>query len=467
MATKYNPYNAVKNISELKGKYHTAKDLGSDANQYHTSAVPYYTELIENGYGDLADELTASDYTKSLDILNRYKPDSKFNIDSIYSDLIGDASSIGSGKTSPVMSEGVSKILDSFNRTDDNLNGEIRYDSSGNVVGGLNLDHYNTGKNQLDYLNNFDYTAQPYYDSIMQTYQLKGSDAAKGELAGGASSNAGNIDSYAAANANRQQLAFTNEGHQAALAAAQQNQANWQALYDAMSGNLSDMGQINAQNLATGANMYAVDSAERQNALNTAAGLATDEATRKLNQYLAELENETTRYGVDTEKEMNAANNASALEQLIKQIEAEMQMNAADNAIKKYGYDSEQSIAAANNQASLEQLIKQIEAEKEIAGMNNRNEIDKLLLQLQGSSDSNGTNNTEASGVQSLYRDLNGMINMMNNNEDESLKTYNDVYMAALELYPEYANEIKAYINNIISNSGRIPTNLTGDLIGG
>ena len=196
--------------------------------------------------------------------------------------------------------------------------------------------------------------------------------------------------------------------------------------------------------------------------MNTAAGLATDEATRKLNQYLAELKNETTRYGVDTEKEMNAANNASALEQLIKQIEAEMQMNAADNAIKKYGYDSEQSIAAANNQASLEELIKQIEAEKEIAGMNNQNEIDKLLLQLQGSSDSNGTNNTEASEVQSLYRDLNGMINMMNNNEDESLKTYNDVYMAALELYPEFANEIKAYMNNIISNSGRIPTNRIG-----
>lgn len=434
MATKYNPYNAVKSISELKGKYHTAKDLGSDANQYHTAAVPYYTELTDNGYGYLADELTASDYAKSLDILNRYKPDSKFNIDSIYSDLIGDASSIGSGKSSPAMSDGVSKILDSFGRTDDNLNGEIRYDSKGNVVSGLNLDHYNTGKNQLDYLNNFDYTAQPYFDSIMQTYQMKGSDAAKGELAGGASSNAGNIDSYAAANANRQQLAFTNAGHQAALAAAQQNQSNWQALYDAMSGNLSDMGQINAQNLATGANMYAVDSAERQNALNAAAGLATDEATRRLNQYLAELENDTTKYGIDTEKEMNTANNQSALEQLIKQIEGEKE------------------ITGMNNQSALEQLIKQIEAEKEITGMNNQNEIDKLLLQLQG------TNNSGASEVQSLYRDVNDMIKMMKNNEDESLKNYNDVINAAIELYPDYAKEIRAYVNNMIVNENRIPT---------
>ena len=404
MATKkYNPYNAVNNIVQMKGKYHTAKDLGGEANQYHTAATPYYLELTENGYGNLADELTASDYTKSLDILGRYKPDSEFNIDSIYSDLLGESANVGTGKTKPVMSDSVSKILDSFSRTDNNLNGEIKYDANGNIVSGLNLDHYNTGKNQLDYLNNFDYTKQSYYDPIMQSYQLKGSDAAKGQLASGASSNAGNIDSYAAANANRQQLAFTNAGHEAARAAAQQNQTNWQTLYDAMSGNLSDMGQINAQNLATGANMYATDSAERQNALGVAAGLATDEATRRINQYLAELENDTTRYEI-------AANNQSELDRLIQQLNAQIQMNNADNATSRYGIDAETAMNAANNQSELERLIKsieaesainsannqneidrlikQIEGEKELAEINNQNEIDKLLLQLQGGSES-------------------------------------------------------------------------------
>ena len=81
MAKTYNPYNAVKNISELKGKYHTAKELGEDYDQYHQEAMKWYDELDQNGYADVSDELAASDYTRSLDVLGRYKPDTEFNID--------------------------------------------------------------------------------------------------------------------------------------------------------------------------------------------------------------------------------------------------------------------------------------------------------------------------------------------------------------------------------------------------
>lgn len=45
----YNPYKAVKNISDLKGKYHTAKELGGDYAQYQNEAVKYYDELRKNG----------------------------------------------------------------------------------------------------------------------------------------------------------------------------------------------------------------------------------------------------------------------------------------------------------------------------------------------------------------------------------------------------------------------------------
>ena len=418
MAKTYNPYNAVKNISELKGKYHTAKELGEDYDQYHQEAMKWYDELDQNGYADVSDELAASDYTRSLDVLGRYKPDTEFNIDNSYQELMGEAKDIGTGKTAIPTSSIVDEILSSFKGTNEKLNGEIKTDANGNVISGLNIDHYNTGKNQLDYVNNFDYTKQSYYDPIMDTYKLKGYDASQGELASGASGNSGNIDSYASANANRQQLAFTNAGHEAARAAAQQNQENWQKIYDAMSGNLSDMGAINAENLKTGAQYYETDAEERQNALNTSASMADAEAQRLIDKYLAELTDETNRYEIDANK----------------------------------------AIADANNAAELTKLLQEIQGTKEINDLQYQAELEKLREEAR----LNGLVEEE-DPIKSLYRDISGLIEMMQNNEDDSIKTYTDVYNAALELYPEYESEIRTYINNI-KNLGSTSNNVLYDL---
>ena len=371
----YNPFNATKNISELKGKYNTAKATGGDYEQYHQEALDWYDELYNNGYADLADELSNSDYNASLEILKRYKPDTEFNVDNYYASLKGSDSKkptysgsseinddyineilgIGKGNTTPQTSDTVNSILDSFKNTDSLLNGELKYDSQGNVVGGLNIDHYNTGKNQLDYLNEFDYTKQSYFDPIMDTYQLKGYDASKGELASGASSNSGNIDSYAAANANRQQLAFTNAGHEAARAAAQQNQENWQTLYNAMSGNLSDMGAINAQNLGTASEFYATESAERQNALAISAELANQKAARELEKYLGELQDATNRHEIDSNTAANMAQ--QALNKYLGELE---------DAQLKYQYDMSAAESDKQRQHEIELLLKEIAGEREL-----------------------------------------------------------------------------------------------------
>ena len=82
----YNPYNAVKGITDEKAKYETTKaGGGTDYNKYHSNAQSFYNELESNGYGDLAGELRSSDYMKSLDILGRYSPDQQG-----YSDKYGD-----------------------------------------------------------------------------------------------------------------------------------------------------------------------------------------------------------------------------------------------------------------------------------------------------------------------------------------------------------------------------------------
>ena len=451
MAKSYNPYSAVKNISDLKGKYHTAKELGGDYKQYQREAEQYYEELMNNGMTDLANELTANDYIGSLDILARYKPDAEVAVDEDYDRITGvtpfkpvDTSSraneildtlntpfsdrgtkttaddvldklyddawqerygaamdkalgIATGQIRPETSDAVQGILDSFANTDALLNGPLKYDANGNAIGGLNIDHYNTGKNQLDYINNFDYTEQSYFDPIMQTYKYKGGEAAKDQLAGGASGNSGNIDSYAAANAARQQLAFTNAGHEAARAAAQQNFTNWQDLYDAMSGNLQSMGAINAQNLATGANMYATEAEERAAALAGALGLADSEAQRRMNAYLGKMADDTTRYGIDAD--MQAAREqlayatvdaeaARALERYLGEMaDATSRYNIDTNAaiqreaneLQKYGIDAETAnaiavqelanqgaidVANANNKEAMDRLNKQIEAQR-------------------------------------------------------------------------------------------------------
>lgn len=492
--TKYNPYNAVKKISELKGNYHTQKELGGDYKQYQQNAIPYYNELADNGYRAVADELTMSDYTKSLDILRRFKPDEEFGVDAIYNGIVNSAADIAGGKTVPKTSDAVQKILDSFGRTDDLLNGKITTDANGNVTGGLNIDHYNEGKSQLDRINNFDYTKESYFDPIMSTYKLKGEDAAKGALAGGASSNGGNIDSYAAANANRQQLAFTNAGHEAARAAAQQNHDNWQKLYDSMGGHLTEMGAINSENLGTAANMHATDSAERQNAMKTAAGLAdseavrraeaylakladdttrygidadilknrennaatlaNSEATRQLEKYLAELTDSTTRYGIDAEVGMNSANNQAALEQLMAEISAQLQMNADDNATTRYGVDAEVGMNSANNAAALEQLMAQIDGNKELSAMEAQNMM----------SNASGGNTTAPLDPDTAGMALMEMIASGQANDIKDFDMFEQVLYAELGDRKE-AQEVREYMERLFPDLFDIAASITAPTV--
>lgn len=385
----YNPYNDYRKIVGYKGDWHTAKQLGGDPNQYYEAAMPYYQSLYDNGYGELADALTASDYIQAKGLRDKYglKPDEQFNTDynmgqltgdgtgagsgngngaystgdrtddrlleratgydETYKNLVGTAADIASGKTAPGLSPAVQNIYDSWLADQDRLNGEIRYDANGNVVSGLNTEHYNIGKNQLDHINNFDVTKQPYYQGIMDQYRLGGQDAANAAYASGAASNAGNIDSYAAANANRQQLAFTNAGQQAALAAAQQNAQNWQTLYSQMSSDLANQGVISQSTLDAARALYQTDAGERENALGTAAGLAEAGVNNAMEAYLGRLGSADTRYGYDTQAAMNTENNAT----------------------QRYGYDTERDISAGQNAANIAMTGLSTEAQKAVAAM--------------------------------------------------------------------------------------------------
>lgn len=337
---RYNPYEDAKNILRNKGNYHTAKQMGMDYEQYRQAAVPYYQNLISNGYEDLAQKFADSDYIKAQELFNGLKPDT--TVDDYFSSVAANALDNASN---PQRSQTANDLWDAYNNNNNLLNGELKYDANGNVVGGLNLDYYNTGKNQLSYLNNFDITAQPYYQGIMDAYQLKGNNAARGEQASGAANNAGNIDSYAQANANRQQLAFTTAGIESALAAANQNQANWQNVYNSMANRLTGMENSNANTLNAFQNIYATDSAERQNTLNTAASLAQQEMQDKINKYLADVGYDQAIYIAD--KELEGSKYASDANTRAAQIAADADRYAASQnyAGKVYASDVDKAIA--------------------------------------------------------------------------------------------------------------------------
>lgn len=241
-------------------------------------------------------------------------------------------------------------MLRAWQSGNDRLNGAIRYDENGNVISGLNTEHYNIGRNQLDYINNFDVTKQPYYQGIMDQYKLGGYNAAQGAYADGSANNGGNIDSYAAANANRQQLAFTTAGQQAALAAAQQNATNWQNLYSQMSQDLNNQGVLNANTLQQAAQMYSVDAQERMNALDVAGAMERQAMANAIQGYLGNIQADMQKYGIDAETAMNRENNKAALEQLTAQLAAQERMNTENNETTRLGYASQERMNTENNQ---------------------------------------------------------------------------------------------------------------------
>lgn len=341
---RYNPYEDAKNILKYKGNYHTAKQMGTNYDQYKEAAKPYYQNLRFNGYGDLADQFEQSDFIKAQELFKGLKQDT--TVDDYFADLY---SKTAESQSTPKISQAAEDMWNAWNSTNTTLNGnEIKYDRNGNVVSGLNVDHYNTGRNQLGYLNNFDVTAQPYYQGIMNSFQLQGNNAARGEQAAGAANNAGNIDSYAQANANRQQLAFTSKGLEAALAAANQNQQNWQTLYDSMTGHLDNMGNQNANVLNAYQNIYSTDSLERQNTLNTAAELAKQEMQSKIDKYLADVGYDQAVYTAD--KNLEGSKYGADANTLAAQIAADADKYTAQQnyAGKVYASDTDKAIAEIN-----------------------------------------------------------------------------------------------------------------------
>ena len=414
----YNPYKAVKSIAEQKDGWYKANKSGQDTKQYQQAALPYYKELYDNGFGHYADALQGSNNIHAWELMSEWglKPDEQFAVDEAYNNVTGTGNGaaggananqpaygadpstqklldmsmgagqdqqdflnrtmgIGTGQVSTQPSETVDAMLNAWQGGNERLNGAIQYDQNGNVISGLNTEHYNIGRNQLDYLNNFDVTKQPYYEGIMAQYKLGGANAANNAYAQGAANNGGNIDSYAAANANRQQLAFTTAGQQAALQAAQQNQAAWQTLYSQMSQDLNNQGVLNANTLQQAAQMYQVDANERMNALDVAGALEQQAMANAIQGYLGNIQADMQKYGIDAETAMNRENNKAAYERLMATLASNKDIQMLVNDLGYYQTDANERMNTSNNQTQLGVADIQGQTQRDVAGIQGQTQL--------------------------------------------------------------------------------------------
>lgn len=213
----FNLQDAVKNIYDMKVGWHTSDKAGdrAKANEYAENAKQYYQQLIDNGYEDVANVL---------------KNTNDVGAKSYYDNLMKNYSAptvTTSKSNTPTATADIT------------------------TAGGMATDMYGvqradkeTVSKKYDTLEEYAY-GNPFErdegKSIMANYKFQGETARDNAMASGGASNGGNIDSYAAANANRQQLAYTNAGTQAVL------NANSEKI-NLLRGILNDMG-VNLQNL--------------------------------------------------------------------------------------------------------------------------------------------------------------------------------------------------------------------------
>ena len=206
-----------------------------------------------------------------------------------------------------------------------------------------------------------DYTKKPYYQTILESYGLAGDAAADNAVAGSVGSNGGNLDSYAAANAKRQQLAFKNAAQGAALDAYNAEIGNLIKTLGDMGVNVNDLYATWAQNLAS----------ERGTAADVLLGqLGIDrdkyvtDAQAAVDKYLGELGLEGTKVQADADKYLGqlGAETDRYLGELstnlgMSQIEADKQMNADKLAAQK---------EIAQMESNLQSLIAEIQSATDI-----------------------------------------------------------------------------------------------------
>lgn len=205
MAYDYDYYKDIENIYNAKVGWNKAT-TDEERKRQNEIATAARQNLVANGYKDIANQLSASgaDATVARQIMEKYAPKTT--------------------TTTPTTT--TTTTTKSPVETNNLKSNEINRENAGL------FDKYNQSYDDLVKTNPFETDTAK---AILAKYDLAGLQGRDNVVASGGASNGGNIDSYAAANAMRQQSTLVNQGQMTVLKAHQQK-------IDNIRGILSDMG---------------------------------------------------------------------------------------------------------------------------------------------------------------------------------------------------------------------------------
>ena len=404
MANTYNPYSDVKGIYDLKVQWDEANKSGdkNKANSIAANAQVYYDNLINNKYSGVANALKSVGSVDAKSILDKYSPE---------------VTTETQPKTvETTLKEGNDGTVEKYNQTYENL---------------LNTNPFKTDESK----------------AILGKYDLAGLYARDNAVASGGASNGGNIDSYAAANAMRQQASLISQGQSAVLEAHQQK-------IDNVRGLLSDMG-VNLDRIFNQNETAKNNDVARKSEIANVTGYVPTEWTYDNNIYLnsdgtVKDEFMTTEFdstgGFTTiinnaKAKLATTTDATERANLIATINAATQAKALKTfSSPKYSqYAHEVTNTSATPTEAHRQFDEQsklaadtLAAEKEATAAGYQNEIDKINAQTQGQKD---------------ILEFSALMNGGNASSftDDETKVVNDVVSA-----------INSTLKNHASNTGKI-----------
>ncbi|MBO5453739.1 MAG: hypothetical protein J6A69_07235 [Clostridia bacterium] len=380
----YNPYSDVLGIYNAKVGYNKAT-TDEERKRQNEIATAARKNLEAYGYKDVAEQLSATgaDTTAARKILEQYKPIT---------------TATPTTPTNYTDAELIKKNNNEVNQKVNQLWGTQANDRQ--VM---------TGKyNKLEdtaYANPFETEEGK---AIIGKFDLDALQGRNNEVASGAGSNGGNVDSFAAANALRQQAALTAKGQMVALDAHNNKINNVKSILSDLGVYLQnqDKGMQNTIGLQSneGQRLFENDLAEKAT-MAEITGYVPNEWTIKNDAVYNEFLNpdgtfKTEKEGVDIQALINQTNDPATKQKL-----AVVRAKKALGNLNKYGqYLNQGDIAFMENQkteaadqfdkndATVRETLKAesadtrygIDAEKQIAAANNQNAIDQIKAQTEG-----------------------------------------------------------------------------------
>lgn len=409
----YNPYDAVNRIFNLKGEWDNATKAGDTqrADRAAQSAQAYYAQLRNNNYGSVADELAGKDFEQSKYVKDYYAKTgntefrpymyslgSKYGLSQADVDKLirwdegtGEITFGGKKMGKPFATVDGSSYFQDTSVLDNTFNAYAKRSGltrpTSSMISQENEGLFEKYNEEYDYLKNTNPFETETGRSILERYDLKGLQGRDNEAASGAATNSGNIDSFSAANALRQQASLRNMGEQTALAAHQQRLQNAQSLLSQMGVNI---GNVFNQDQTAQNNQVARDTQNIQNDLAVAETFGKAASNKYTNPYIGQNMDFKAAYD---QAEANGANkdvlNQLAEARFMKQVEMNdfsagfipfepTSKETANMLLTNKQIDSAERIAKSSNQSALARTA--AEGKNALNQIYAKGEVDKDLM---------------------------------------------------------------------------------------